>query len=39
VLIMCYALLLNPYPVVSADAPLDVDPSQFAFYGKGNYKH
>lgn len=38
-LIMCYVLLLNPFPVISADAPPNVSPTTFRFYGKGNYKN
>ena len=38
-LIMCYILLLNPFPVVSADAPPNVSPASFRFYGKGNYRN
>ncbi len=38
-LIMCYVLLLNPFPVISTDAPSAVSPDRFRFYGKGNYKN
>ncbi|CAF2528187.1 unnamed protein product [Rotaria sp. Silwood2] len=38
-LVMCYVLLLNPFPVVSDDAPPDVPPEKFRFYGRGNYKN
>ncbi|CAF3536263.1 unnamed protein product [Rotaria socialis] len=38
-LIMCYIVLLNPFPVVTADASLDISPNQFRFYGKGNYRN
>lgn len=38
-LIMCYILLLNPFPVVSADAPPNISPASFRFYGKGNYRN
>ncbi|CAF1650480.1 unnamed protein product [Adineta ricciae] len=38
-LIMCYIALLNPFPVVSADAPLNVSPTKFRFYGHGNFKN
>jgi len=38
-LIMCYIILLNPFPVISADAPLNVSPTKFRFYGRGNHKN
>ncbi|CAF3886710.1 unnamed protein product [Rotaria sordida] len=38
-LIMCYILLLNPFPVVAADVPLTVSPTSFRLYGKGNHKN
>jgi len=38
-LIMCYIILLNPFPIISADAPLNVSPTKFRFYGRGNYKN
>ena len=38
-LIMCYVLLLNPFPVVSTDAPLTASPQNFRFYGRGNYSN
>ncbi|CAF1463299.1 unnamed protein product [Adineta steineri] len=38
-LIMCYLLLLNPFPVTRTDAPPAVSPNRFRFYGKGNYKN
>jgi hypothetical protein len=38
-LIMCYIVLLNRFPVVSADAPLNVSPTKFRFYGRGNHKN
>ncbi|CAF1443594.1 unnamed protein product [Didymodactylos carnosus] len=38
-LITCYIALLNPFPVVSPDAPPSLSPTQFRFYGKGNYKN
>ncbi|CAF1333893.1 unnamed protein product [Adineta steineri] len=36
-LLMCYVLILNPFPVTTNDAPFDVKPRQFSFYGRGNY--
>lgn len=39
VLVLCYALLLNPYPLVADDAPAGKEPEQFALFGRGNYKH
>ncbi|CAF0977353.1 unnamed protein product [Didymodactylos carnosus] len=38
-LIMCYILLLNPFPVVTNDAPHGASPTTFRFYGRGNYKN
>ncbi|CAF3930201.1 unnamed protein product [Rotaria sp. Silwood1] len=38
-LVMCYVLLLNPFPVVTADAGSHIPPERFRFYGKGNYKN
>jgi len=38
-LLLCYVLLLNPFPVVADDAKLDQQPSDFRFYAKGNYKN
>ncbi|CAF0899181.1 unnamed protein product [Didymodactylos carnosus] len=38
-LILCYVLILNPFPVVASDAPLNVAPEEFRFYGKGNYRN
>jgi hypothetical protein len=35
VLIMCYVLLPNPYPLVASDAPLDAVETDFRFFGKG----
>ncbi|CAF4173892.1 unnamed protein product, partial [Adineta steineri] len=37
-LIMCYVLVLNPFPVIYDDAPEDVKPKQFRFYGRGNHR-
>lgn len=39
VLVLCYALLLNPYPLIADDAPEDKEPEQFALYGRGNHKN
>ncbi|CAF4146263.1 unnamed protein product [Rotaria sp. Silwood2] len=36
-LLMCYVLVLNPFPVISSDAPKYVKPIQFRFYGRGNH--
>lgn len=36
-LVMCYIVLLNPFPVISDDAPSTVPSKTFRFYGKGNY--
>ncbi|CAF1108879.1 unnamed protein product [Rotaria sordida] len=38
-LIMCYVVLLNPFPVITDDAPLNVSSSNFRFYGRGNYSN
>jgi hypothetical protein len=38
-LIMCYVLLLNPFPVISDDAPTGISSSNFRFYGRGNYSN
>ncbi|CAF0987108.1 unnamed protein product [Didymodactylos carnosus] len=38
-LLLCYVLILNPFPVVASDAPHYVAPSEFRFYGRGNYKN
>ncbi|UJR12131.1 hypothetical protein I4U23_016308 [Adineta vaga] len=37
-LVMCYVLILNPFPVIIDDAPLDVRQREFRFYGRGNYR-
>ncbi|CAF0838037.1 unnamed protein product [Didymodactylos carnosus] len=37
-LVLCYVLILNPFPVVASDAPSTAEPQQFRFYGAGNYK-
>ncbi|CAF4232426.1 unnamed protein product, partial [Adineta steineri] len=37
-LIMCYVLVLNPFPVIYDDAPEDVKPEKFRFYGRGNHR-
>lgn len=36
-LIMCYVVLLNPFPVITDDAPQNAPSKTFRFYGKGNY--
>ncbi|CAF1533904.1 unnamed protein product, partial [Adineta steineri] len=36
--IMCYVLVLNPFPVIYDDAPEDVKPEKFRFYGRGNHR-
>jgi hypothetical protein len=36
-LIMCYVVLLNPFPVITDDAPPLVPSKTFRFYGTGNY--
>lgn len=36
-LIMCYVIVLNPFPVISDDAPLIIPSRDFRFYGRGNY--
>jgi hypothetical protein len=38
-LIMCYVAILNPFPIVSSDAPREADPSAFRFYGRGNHRN
>ncbi|CAF3381042.1 unnamed protein product [Rotaria sp. Silwood1] len=38
-LIMCYILISNPFPIVTADAPPSVPPERFRFFGKGNHKN
>ncbi|CAF1097902.1 unnamed protein product [Adineta steineri] len=37
-LLMCYVLVLNPFPVIYDDAPEDVQPDKFRFYGRGNHR-
>ncbi|CAF4174038.1 unnamed protein product [Adineta steineri] len=37
-LLMCYVLVLNPFPVIYDDAPEDVKPHKFRFYGRGNHR-
>jgi hypothetical protein len=34
---MCYVVLLNPFPVITDDAPPLVPSKSFRFYGAGNY--
>ncbi|CAF4167820.1 unnamed protein product [Adineta steineri] len=36
-LLMCYVLVLNPFPVIHDDAPKNAKPRDFRFYGSGNY--
>lgn len=36
-LIMCYAVLLNPFPVIVDDAPHGEASRNFRFYGSGNH--
>ena len=36
-LVMCYVILLNPFPVITDDAPVGVSSKTFRFYGTGNY--
>jgi hypothetical protein len=36
-LIMCYVVLLNPFPVITDDAPPGIPSRNFRFYGRGNY--
>lgn len=31
-------LVLNPFPIISTDAPVNAPPSPFHFNGQGNYK-
>lgn len=38
-LIMCYVLLLNPFPVITDDAPPSEHTSNFKFYGKANHSN
>ncbi|CAF1028406.1 unnamed protein product [Didymodactylos carnosus] len=38
-LIMCYILILNPFPIVTDDAPPNVPSSTFRFYGKGTHQN
>jgi hypothetical protein len=38
-LIMCYVIVLNPFPVITDDAPPDVSSTNFRFYGSGNYSN
>jgi hypothetical protein len=38
-LIMCYVVLLNPFPVITNDAPPGVSSKNFRFYGTGNYSN
>lgn len=38
-LIMCYVVLLNPFPVITDDAPPGVSSKTFRFYGTGNYSN
>ncbi len=38
-LIMCYVILLNPFPVITDDAPPGVPSKTFRFYGTGNYSN
>ena len=38
-LIMCYVVLLNPFPVISDDAPINASSKDFRFYGSGNYSN
>ncbi|CAF1603284.1 unnamed protein product [Didymodactylos carnosus] len=38
-LILCYILILNPFPIVYSDCPSNMEPAKFRFYGKGNYKN
>ncbi|CAF0857285.1 unnamed protein product [Adineta steineri] len=37
-LLMCYVLILNPFPVIHDDAPEDVKSDKFRFYGRGNHR-
>ncbi|CAF0794228.1 unnamed protein product [Adineta steineri] len=37
-LIMCYVLVLNPFPVIHNDAPKHAKPRDFRFYGRGNHR-
>jgi hypothetical protein len=38
-LIMCYVVSLNPFPVITDDAPPGTSSSDFSFYGRGNYSN
>jgi hypothetical protein len=38
-LIMCYVALLNPFPVITDDAPPTGSSRSFRFYGRGNYSN
>ncbi|CAF0893405.1 unnamed protein product [Rotaria sp. Silwood1] len=38
-LLMCYVLVLNPFPVISCDARHDKKPEDFRFYGRGNHNN
>ena len=35
VLVMCYVVLVNPFPLLACDAPDDVSEKEFRFYSKG----
>ncbi|CAF1379724.1 unnamed protein product, partial [Didymodactylos carnosus] len=37
-LILCYVIILNPFPVIADDALPNVSPNKFRFYGRGNHK-
>jgi hypothetical protein len=38
-LIMCYVVVLNPFPVITDDAPPGVNSTNFRFYGSCNYSN
>jgi len=37
-LIMSYIIILNPFPIITDDAPVHMETSTFRFNGQGNYK-
>lgn len=39
VIVLIDVILLNPYPVTAADAPIEKAAEDFPLYGKGNHKN
>jgi hypothetical protein len=38
-LVMCYVVLLNPFPVITDDAPPGIPKTKFRFYGNRNHSN